>query len=116
MEEKIEEKTASPGYEVMSDVITVEKKVEESLPKGIFVSYRRGQRTQRNNQILVKILGIKNSNEAARFIGKKVIWKNPRGTALGGTIVGVHGRKGVLRASFKKGLPGQAVGSELDIC
>jgi large subunit ribosomal protein L35Ae len=83
--------------------------------KGIFMSYRRGKFTQRNKQILLKIEGINNRKEAAGFIGRKVIWKSPKGNPLIGKIVGVHGRNGVLRVSFKKGLPGQAIGAELTI-
>jgi large subunit ribosomal protein L35Ae len=85
------------------------------VDKGVFVSYRRGKRKQRNNQILIRIEGINNRKEAARFIGREVVWKNPKGTSLRGKVVGVHGRGGTLKASFKKSLPGQAIGSELTI-
>lgn len=84
------------------------------MEKGIFVSYRRGKHSsQRNKQILVKIKGIDDRNEAASFIGRKVLWRSPKGAFLIGTIVGVHGRGGVVRARFTKGLPGQALGAEL---
>jgi large subunit ribosomal protein L35Ae len=79
------------------------------------VSYRGGQRTQRNNQILIKLKGITDRKAAARFIGMQVIWNNPNGHFLKGKIVGVHGRKGTVKASFRKGLPGQAIGEELII-
>ena len=82
---------------------------------GVFMSYRRGKRTQRNKQILVKIEGITNCEEAARFIGKQVIWKNPNGQPLIGKIISAHGRKGIVKARFKKGLPGQAIGAQLHI-
>jgi large subunit ribosomal protein L35Ae len=85
------------------------------MDKGIFMSYRRGKRTQRNKQILIKIDGIDDRNAAASFIGRKVIWSGPKGTSLIGNITGVHGRRGVLRARFMKGLPGQALGSEVAI-
>jgi len=83
--------------------------------KGIFVSYRRGKYTQKNNQILIRIEEINNRNDAARFIGMEVIWKNQKGTALLGKIVGVHGKGGTLKATFKKSPPGQAIGDELII-
>jgi len=93
----------------------VENGVVGVMYKGVFLSYRRGKYTQRNKQILIKIEGINNHREAASFIGRKVIWKSPKGNPLIGKIISVHGRKGVLRASFKKGLPGQAIGAELTI-
>jgi large subunit ribosomal protein L35Ae len=83
--------------------------------KGVFRSYRRGKRTQRNKQVLITIEGIDDRNEAASFIGRKVVWSGPKGTSLIGNITGVHGRRGVLRARFMKGLPGQALGTEVAI-
>jgi large subunit ribosomal protein L35Ae len=64
---------------------------------------------------LIKIEGISDRKEAASFIGGKAVWNNPRGKTLSGTIVGVLGKNGVVKASFKKGLPGHAVGAELNI-
>jgi len=84
--------------------------------KGVFISYRGGKRTQRNKQVLIKTDGVTDRNEAARFIGRKVLWNNPKGEPIIGKIVGIHGRRGVLKASFRKGLPGQALGTMLTIC
>jgi large subunit ribosomal protein L35Ae len=85
------------------------------MGKGVFVSYRRGKHTQRNKQILIRIEGINDRDKAARFIGRTVTWKSPRGHPLMGSIVGVHGRRGVVKARFKKGIPGHAIGAELTI-
>jgi len=85
------------------------------MEKGVFVSYRRGKHTLRNKQVLIKMKGIDDRKEVARFIGWQVTWTSPTGNLLRGRIVGVHGRRGVVRARFKKGLPGQALGSELTI-
>ena len=85
------------------------------MDKGVFVSYRRGQRTQHNTQILIAIEGVNDRKGAASFIGRRVIWTSPQGTPLRGKIVGVHGNSGVVKSSFKKGLPGHAIGAELSI-
>ncbi len=85
------------------------------MEKGKFVSYRRGKHTLRNKQVLIKMNGIDDRKEAARFIGRQVTWTSPMGNLLMGCIVGVHGRRGVVRARFKNGLPGHALGSELTI-
>jgi len=80
---------------------------------GVFASYRRGKRTQRNKQILIRIEGIHNDNEAARFIGKRVVWKSTTGNRIDGKIVGIHERRGLIKATFRKGLPGHALGSKI---
>jgi large subunit ribosomal protein L35Ae len=85
------------------------------MVKCIFFNYRGGKHTQNKKQILIKIDGINDRKQAASFIGKKVIWNNPQGRSHDGKILGVHGRGGVLKASFRKGLPGQAIGANLTI-
>ena len=85
------------------------------MEKAVFTGYRGGLHTQRNKQVLLTIEHIDTRDKAAQYIGRNVIWRRPRGNALIGKITGVHGRNGVLKARFKKGLPGQAVGVELDI-
>ncbi len=85
------------------------------MERGVSVSYRRGKHTQRNHQILIRIEGIDDRKEAAHFIGRKVTWNSPTGSILMGRIVGVHGRRGVVKARFKKGLPGHAIGVAVTI-
>jgi large subunit ribosomal protein L35Ae len=86
-----------------------------ALKKAVFTGYRGGLRTQRNKQILVKIDRIDTRDKATKYIGRKVVWRNQKGNTLIGKITGVHGRNGVLKARFKKGLPGQAMGAELEV-
>ena len=85
------------------------------MAEGVFMSYRRGKHNQRNRQILIKIAGIRDRKEAARFIGRQAIWTSPKGTPHIGKIVGVLGRRGMVKATFQKGLPGDAIGAELRI-
>ena len=49
------------------------------------------------------------------FVGKDVEWKYPAGKIIKGKISSSHGNKGVIRAIFEKGLPGQAVTTEVKI-
>jgi|TARA_B100001971_G_scaffold59222_1_gene54264 large subunit ribosomal protein L35Ae len=48
------------------------------------------------------------------MVGLRVGWplSEPK---IYGKIVGTHGKKGVLRVKFKKGLPGQALGTHVKI-
>ena len=85
------------------------------MVKALFLGYRGGMHTQWNKQILVKIGQVDDRDEAAKYIGRRVTWKTPRGNTITGKVVSVHGGNGVLKARFKKGLPGQAIGEELNI-
>ena len=48
------------------------------------------------------------------LVGKKVVWKNGK-NKLVGKIVGLHGKNGMLKAKFKKGVPGQAIGQTVEL-
>jgi ribosomal protein L35AE/L33A len=49
------------------------------------------------------------------LIGEKVIWRDSRfGSRVIGKIVKTHGSDG-YRARFSKGLPGWAIGSEVEV-
>ena len=84
------------------------------MVKALFLGYSGGRRTRNNKHILVKIEQFDDKG-AAKYIGRKVTWKSPSGNILTGNIVNVRGGNGVLKAMFRKGLPGQAVGNELYI-
>jgi len=83
--------------------------------KGIIVNYRRGRHTQNPRQMIIKIEGIDERKKAEKLVGKEVIWKSPSGKEIKGKIVAPHGNKGAVRARFEKGLPGQAIGMEVEI-
>ena len=84
--------------------------------KAVFLGYKGGRRTRRNKHILIKIDQVDDRDEAAKYIGKRFTWKTPTGNTITANVVSVHGGNGVLNAScLKKGLPGQAVGEELNI-
>ena len=82
---------------------------------GIFVNFRQGMFRQYPHNILIRIPGIDNSNSAAKYIGRKVVWHSQSGKKLVGKVVKTHGRNGVLISRFRKGLPGQAIGSSVEI-
>lgn len=90
---------------------------EKAFPKtleGVIVGYRKGRKTQNPKECLIKFLGIETFSEAGRLIGRKVAW--PVGERkCRGKIVAFHGKKGIVRARFRKGLPGQALGSHVQI-
>jgi len=83
--------------------------------KGKVVQFRRGKKTIHERHFLIEIEGIKTKEEASKFVDKKVVWKSPAGKIINGKVSGAHGNKGVVRAIFEKGLPGQAVTTEVEI-
>ncbi len=84
-----------------------------NVREGLILNYRIGRKTQYPKQCLIKVLGAE-SSDAKRMIGLKVCWPvdDPK---IFGKIVDFHGRKGVLRVKFNRGVLGQALGSRVKI-
>ena len=83
--------------------------------RATIVSYRRGRSTQQTNQYLLAIEGVDSVAKAHAYIGKNVVWKSSAQKKIPGKIISLHGRKGILRARFSKGLPGQALTTQVEI-
>ena len=79
------------------------------------LQFRRGRKTIHEKHFLIEIEGSKNREDATKFVGKAVEWKSPAGKIIKGKISSAHGNKGVVRAIFEKGLPGQAVTTKVEI-
>jgi len=82
--------------------------------KGIVVQFRRGRKIIHERHFLLD-LGFTNREEAKKSAGKEVIWKSSSGKEIKGKISDAHGNKGLVRAIFEKGLPGQAVTTEVEV-
>ncbi len=82
---------------------------------GVVVNFKIGQRIQKNNECLIKIPQIDDDSAASRYLGRRVIWLNQKGKNIAGEIVDVHGRNGVVRARFRRALPGEAIGTKVAI-
>lgn len=82
--------------------------------KAVIVSFGRGPKSQRPKHCLLKILSAISATEASQFIGHKVTWPLGERKCIG-KIIALHGRRGLARARFERGLPGQALGSLVEI-
>jgi large subunit ribosomal protein L35Ae len=82
---------------------------------GKVIQFRRGRKTIHERHFLIEIENVSNKEEAQKFVGKHVVWKSPAGKEINGKIAATHGCKGVLRAIFEIGLPGQAVTTKVEI-
>lgn len=79
------------------------------------VQFRRGRKTVHERHFLIEIEGVNDRKSAEKYIGKVVEWKSPAGKIITGKIASAHGNKGVVRAIFEKGLPGQAVTTKVEL-
>ena len=82
--------------------------------EGKVIQFRRGKNTVHEKHFILDI-GMKNRQDALKMIGKIVEWKSPSGKIISGKISNAHGNKGLVRAIFDKGLPGQAIGTKLAV-
>ncbi len=83
--------------------------------KGIIISFRRGRHTYKPRHFIIQIEKVKDKKDAEKHINKIVEWKSPAGKIIKGKISTLHGNKGLVRVVFEKGLPGQAINSEVEI-
>ena len=82
--------------------------------KGIVVQFRRGRKVFKERHFLLD-LGLTSRDEAKKMAGKEVEWTSPGGKIIKGKISDAHGNKGLVRAIFERGLPGQAVTTEIEV-
>lgn len=82
--------------------------------KGIVVQFRRGRKIIHEKHFLLDI-GFASREEAKKMAGKEVVWRSPAGKEIRGKISDAHGNKGLVRAIFERGLPGQAVTTEIEV-
>lgn len=83
--------------------------------KATIISFRRGRHTYTPRHFIIEIEGVEDKEKAKQFIGRNIEWKSPAGKVIKGNIAAIHGNKGLLRAIFEKGLPGQAVNTEAKV-
>jgi len=74
--------------------------------QGAVVNFRTGPRTQSPKECIIQFPTIKNVGQAAKLIGRNVAWPVGKRTVRG-KIVALHGKNGLVKARFRKGLPGQ---------
>lgn len=85
------------------------------MTKAKVIQFRRGRHTFKPRHFLIEIEGSKNRKDAEKFVGKEVGWKSSAGKIIKGKISSAHGNNGLVRAIFEKGLPGQAITTEVEV-
>jgi len=82
--------------------------------KGKVVQFRRGLKRIHERHFILDV-GVKIRAEAEKFVGREVVWTSPAGKEIKGEISSAHGNKGMVRAIFEKGLPGQAKNDDVEV-
>jgi large subunit ribosomal protein L35Ae len=85
--------------------------------EGTITSFRGSVRVKSKNQMLIEVKGVDSKEKAEKLVGKIITWSTPgkKGNEIKGKISAVHGRNGVVRAIFEKGMPGQSLGTKVKI-
>jgi large subunit ribosomal protein L35Ae len=82
------------------------------MEKGLIVQFRRGPHRIHERHFLLDF-SMKDREDARKIVGKEVSWKSSSGKEIKGKIAAPHGNKGLVRAIFERGLPGQAITEEV---
>lgn len=83
--------------------------------EGVIVNFKGSEKHKYGDYMIVKVPNIKNKEETTSLLDKSVSWKSPAGKEIKGKIYKAHGNKGAVRVKFEKGMPGQAIGSKVEI-
>lgn len=81
---------------------------------GRITNYRTGPKEQTSQECLIEFENVTSVALASKLIGQKVTWKNGT-TKLIGKVRGPHGKNGMVRVRFVHGVPGQAIGSIVEL-
>ena len=84
------------------------------MVKAQVISFRRSLKHIHKRHFILDA-GKKNKEDAKGLVGKEVEWKSPAGKIIKGKISGSHGNKGLVKAIFEKGLPGQAINTDVEV-
>jgi large subunit ribosomal protein L35Ae len=81
---------------------------------GTIVNYRIGIRTQMPKWCLIQIMGENTVSKAGQLIGRKIVLRFGKNNFIG-RIMGLHGKKGIVKVKFHAGIPGQALGARVEL-
>jgi len=85
------------------------------VSSGVIINHRGiTPKTQKPKEYLIQFSDVKSVSEVGQLIGRKVAWPPGERKCIG-KIVSLHGKNGLVRARFRKGVPGQALGSLVEI-
>ena len=78
-------------------------------------NFRLGRHTKSNNHMILIVPGVDSKEKADAMKDKVVVWKSTAGKEIKGVVASAHGNKGAIRVIFETGIPGQAIGTKVEI-
>ena len=81
---------------------------------GRIINYRMGPKSQTSRECLIEFETVSSASLASKLTGLKVIWKSGTKKFIG-KVMGAHGRNGTVRVRFVHGVPGQAIGTLVEL-
>lgn len=82
--------------------------------KAKITNFRRSRRIVTGNQMVITLPKVESVEAAGKYVGKEVSYNTGK-SLIKGKITSAHGNSGAMRVLFEKGMPGQAIGGEVDI-
>jgi len=83
--------------------------------EGIINNFRRSRAHQETRHLIISMDAVDSREKALKFIGKKVVFKTETGKEISGEVKSAHGNKGCIRVIFERGLPGQSLGTKVQV-
>jgi large subunit ribosomal protein L35Ae len=84
------------------------------MTKARVVQFRRSLKHIHERHFILDV-SVKKKTDAEKFVGKTVVWTSVAGKKIEGKISSTHGNKGMVRAIFERGLPGQSLNTEVEV-
>ncbi len=78
-------------------------------------NFRLSRHTKSEKQMVVIAKSITNREQAQKLKNKIVKWKTASGKTITGKVKAPHGNSGAFKVEFEKGMPGQAIGTKVEI-
>ncbi len=88
--------------------------VLSQIVHGRIVNYRTGPKAQMSRECLIEFETVDSASLAGKLVGQKVTWTSGNNKFIG-RIMGAHGRNGMVRVRFPHGVPGQAIGTQVEL-
>ena len=89
--------------------------VQKEVASGILVSYQRGALRPRLKYGLVRLEGVTTEEQAAAFVGHRVVLQINDRVNVSGRVIGPHGGNGLLRVRFHRGIAPDALAREVKL-
>ncbi len=84
---------------------------------GTIVNFRGSHRRKKFNQMIIQLDGVNTRDKAKALLGKTAVWSSPgkEPKKINGKVSRAHGNKGAVSVVFERGMPGQSLGTEVEV-